>query len=151
MANQFRAHPKHPAVDYLVRLHADVGGQIKVNRKAYDQLVSDMKAVESVIRMFDPGYDVAGIVKRRRINGNPFFKRRTLFRDALSVLRTADKPLSAREMILRMLEAKGVKGAPAARVRSLANGLAHSMRNNTGQAVETVGEGSPMRWRLIPA
>src|SRR5580704_1230813 len=66
MAPQFKAHAKHPAVTHLVRLHADIGGRIKVNRKEYDRLVADMKAVEAVIRMFDPAYDVAGIVKRRR-------------------------------------------------------------------------------------
>lgn len=57
MAPQFKAHAKHPAVDYLVRLHADIGGRIKVNRQEYERLVADMKAVEAVIRMFDPTYN----------------------------------------------------------------------------------------------
>lgn len=66
MAPQFKAHPKHPAVNYLVRLHADIGGRIKVNRQEAEHLASDMKAVEAVIRMFDPAYNVAAIVQRRR-------------------------------------------------------------------------------------
>jgi hypothetical protein len=150
MASQFKAHPKHPAVDYLVRLHADIGGRIKANRKEAQRLAEDMKHVEAVLRMFDPDYNVAAIVQRRRIGGNPFFKRGTLFRDALGTLRDAERPLSAREMILAMLDAKGVKNATAAQIRGLTGGLTNSLRNNEGQAVERVGEGSPMRWRLKP-
>src|ERR1700704_5027561 len=33
MAPQFKAPPKPPAVDYLVRLHADIGGRILENQK----------------------------------------------------------------------------------------------------------------------
>jgi hypothetical protein len=66
MPNQFKAHPDHPAVDYLVRLHADIGGKILQNRKVMERLKDDMKHVEAVIRMFDPSYDVAAIVGRRR-------------------------------------------------------------------------------------
>jgi hypothetical protein len=81
-----------------------------------------MKHVEAVLRMFDPAYNVAAIVQRRRIQGNPWFKRGTLFRDGLSVLRTAQQPLCAREIILGMLAAKGVKNATAAQIRSLTGG-----------------------------
>jgi hypothetical protein len=42
MAPQFKARPKHPAVDYLVRLHADLGGRIEANRKEAAKLADDM-------------------------------------------------------------------------------------------------------------
>jgi hypothetical protein len=32
MSHAFEAHPDHPAVDYLVRLHADLGGRIQANK-----------------------------------------------------------------------------------------------------------------------
>jgi hypothetical protein len=150
MANRFKAHAQHPAVPYLVRLHADIGGRILDARKEAHRLVEDMKHVEAVLRMYDPDYDVAAIVGRRRINGNPWFKRGALFRCALDTLRTADKPLSARELVVGMLAAKGIKDPPAARVRSLTGGVTNSLRNNEGKTVERVGDGSPMRWRLKP-
>lgn len=150
MPTTFKAHPRHPAVDYLVRLHADIGGRIKDNRKQAERLIEDMKHVEAVLRMYDPNYNVAAIIGRRRINGNPWFKRGTLFRCALDTLRTAAKPLTARELVIAMLAAKGIKNVPAARVRSLRGGVTNSLRNNEGKTVESVGEGSPMRWRVKP-
>jgi hypothetical protein len=33
MPHTFKANPDHPAADYLVRLHADLGGRILENRK----------------------------------------------------------------------------------------------------------------------
>lgn len=135
---------------YLARLHADIGGRLLDNRKEAKRLIEDMKHVEAVLRMYDPDYNVAAIIGRRRINGNPWFKRGTLYRCALDTLRTAAKPLTARELVIAMLAAKGIKNAPAARVRSLRGGVTNSLRNNEGKTVECVGEGSPMRWRLKP-
>ncbi len=106
MPQTFKAHPRHPAVDYLVRLHADIGGRILDNRKQAKRLIEDMKHVEAVLRMYDPNYNVAAIIGRRRINGNPWFKRGTLYRCALDTLRTAAKPLTARELVIAMLAAK---------------------------------------------
>lgn len=148
MPRTFRAHSKHPAVPYLVRLHADIGGRIKDNRKQAKRLIEDMKHVEAVLRLYDPNYNVAAIIGRRRINGNPWFKRGTLFRGALDALRKAAKPMTARELVIAMLAAKGIKNVPAARVRSLRGGVTNSLRNNEGKTVVAVGEGSPMRWRL---
>lgn len=150
MAQGFKAHPRHPAVQYLVRLHADIGGRILDNRKQAKRLAEDMMHVEAVLRMYDPNYNVAAIIGRRRINGNPWFKRGALFRGALDTLRTAAGPLSARELVVGMLAAKGIKNPPAARVRSLTGGVTNSLRNNEGKTVERVGEGSPMLWRLKP-
>lgn len=148
MARGFKAHPKHPAVPYLVRLHADIGGRIIDNRKEAKRLVEDMKHVEAVLRMYDPNFNIVAIIGRRRVIGNPWFKRGTLFRCALDTLRKAAKPMTAREMVLAMLAAKGIKDVPAARIRSLRGGVTNSLTNNEGKTVERVGEGSPMRWRL---
>jgi hypothetical protein len=85
MPHTFKAHPDHPAVAYLVRLHADIGGRIQA------------RSVESVIKIFNREYNVAAIAARRRQRTNPWFKRGTLFREALGVLRTATAPMTVRE------------------------------------------------------
>lgn len=134
---------------YLVRLHADIGGRIKINRQEAKRLADDMKHVEAVLRMFDPTYNVAAIVQRRRVHGNPYFKRGTLFREAMGLLRTAEQPLTARDIIAGLLAAKGITNATTAQIRGLCGGLNNSLKNNEGKTVERVGEGAPARWRLI--
>jgi hypothetical protein len=47
----FKAYPKHPAVAYLIRLHADIGGRILENKRQAERLAADAKAVEAVIRI----------------------------------------------------------------------------------------------------
>ena len=149
MAPQFKAHPKHPAVDYLVRLHADIGGRIKVNKLEAERLAQDMKHVEAVLRMFDPNYNVAAIVQRRRVHGNPWFKRGTLFREGVGTLRASEQPLTVREIILATLAAKGITGLTDKQIQVLCGGLNNSLCNNEGKTVERVGDGSPYRWRVI--
>jgi hypothetical protein len=61
MPHAFKAHPKHPAVDYLIRLHADLGGRILENKRQAERLAADMKHVEAVLKMFDPTYSVRAI------------------------------------------------------------------------------------------
>src|ERR1700732_4309533 len=99
MAPQFKAHPDHPAVDYLVRLHADIGGRILENKRQAEKLAADMKHVEAVLKMFDPEFNARAISARRRVTGNPWFKRGTLFRQALDALRAAQRPLTVHELV----------------------------------------------------
>jgi hypothetical protein len=92
MPHQFKAHPGHPAVDYLVRLHADLGGRIQANKAVAVKLATDMLHVEAVLKMFDPEFNCRAISARRKQSTNPWFQRGTLFRAALDVLRTPRRP-----------------------------------------------------------
>jgi hypothetical protein len=48
-----------------------------------------MMQVEAVLQMLQPGFSVAGIAAKRRNKSNPWFKRGTLLRSAVDVLRRA--------------------------------------------------------------
>jgi hypothetical protein len=51
---------------------------------------------EAVVKMLQPGFNVAAIAAKRRNKSNPWFKRGTLFRSAVDVLRRASAPMTAR-------------------------------------------------------
>ncbi len=146
MPHAFKANPDHPAVAYLVRLHADLGGRILENRKEAKRLAESMKHVEAVIRLFNPAYDTRRISVRRRHKGNPWFKRGTLLRHALDVLRKAQGPLTVREITERMLAACGVSGATPKAMRGLIASVQSSLQNHNGKTVARVGQGMPSRW-----
>jgi len=147
MPNAFKAYPKHPAVAYLSRLHADIGGRILENKKQAHRLAADMIAVEAVIRMFDPAFNVRAISALRRVTGNPWFKRGTLFRHALEALRTAKEPMTVRELADAMLVTKGVTADKKQR-NGIEAGVRCSLENHAGKTVERIGEGSPKRWKI---
>ena len=149
MPHAFKPTPDHPAVPFLVRLHADLGGRILENRKEAARLAESMKHVEAVIRLFDPAYDTRRISVRRRYKGNPWFKRGTILRHALDVLRKAQGPLTAREITEAMLTAKGVSGATPKAMRGLIASVQTSLQNHDGKTVGRVGEGMPGRWRIV--
>ena len=46
MPHKFEAHPNHPAVNYLVRLHADTGGKILYNKNEAASLAQSALAVQ---------------------------------------------------------------------------------------------------------
>src|SRR5438552_10312001 len=89
----------------LLRLHAELGGKIKDNKAEAEHLAKAMMHVEAVVKLIDPAHNLRPIAVRRR-KPNPWFRRGTIFRGALDVLRAAEKPLTAREITLRMLAAK---------------------------------------------
>jgi hypothetical protein len=150
MSRAFKVSPQHPAIACLIRLHADLGGKLLESRKQARQLVTSMRHVEAVIRLLDPAYDVRRISMRKRYKGNPWFKRGTVFRRALDVLRRAERPLTVREITEQMLKAKGIINAKSEAVSDLSNGVRISLRKYEGKGVVTVvGEGAPGRWRLI--
>ncbi len=145
MPHAFRPHAKHPAVPFLIRLHADIGGRILENKRQTKRLAADALAVEAVIRMFDPEFNARAIAPRRRVTGNPWFKRGTLFRAALDVLRKAAAPMSVTEIANALLDGRGA--TPKQR-KGIESGLRASLDNHAGKTVVRVGQGVPGRWKL---
>ena len=139
-----------PAMQTLERLHAELGGQILENKEEAQRLAGQMLHVEAVIKMLDPTYNLRRIaVKRRR--PNPWFKRGTVYRRAVDVLRTATEPLTAREIAERVLEAANVANPNKAALADLQGSILASLRNHKGKGIERTNEGAPARWRLNEA
>jgi hypothetical protein len=149
MPHAFRASPKHPAVAYLVRLHADLGGQIQANKDEAIRLGDAMKHVEAVIKLFDPDYSVRAISARRRVRGNPWFKRGSMFRHALDALRKSKVPMTVRQITDAVMASNGIKDATKKQRADLEAGVRSCLERNVGRTVERAGEGVPRLWRLV--
>lgn len=94
------------ALHTLTQLHAELAGKIETNRKHGDKLRAQMVQVEAVMKMLDPDFNARAISAKRRNTGNPWFKRGTLFRSAVDVLRRSPVPMTAREITMAVLEGK---------------------------------------------
>jgi hypothetical protein len=131
----------------LERLHAELGGQILENKEEAQRLAGQMLHVEAVIKMLDPTYNLRRIAVKRR-QPNPWFKRGTVYRRAVDVLRTATEPLTAREIAERVLVAANIERPNKAALADLQGSILASLRNHKGDGVERTNDGSPARWRL---
>jgi hypothetical protein len=66
-------------------LHGELAGKLLANKRETIRLRTAMMQVEAVVKMLQPGFNVASIAAKRRNKSNPWFKRGTLFRSAVNV------------------------------------------------------------------
>jgi hypothetical protein len=133
------------AVYTLSQLHAELAGKFLETRRQGVRLKTAMMQVEAVLQMLQPGFSVAGIAAKRRNKSNPWFKRGTLFRSAVDVLRRASSPMTPREIATALI---ADKAAPATRKQfmDLTAAIHSALRKRDG--VTVVSEGAPAKWRL---
>ena len=127
-----------PAIQTLERLHAELGGKILENKQEHANLAEQMRHVEAVIKMLDPGYNLARITVKRR-QPNKWFKRGTIYRRAVDVPRKATEPMTAPQIGAVILAAEGIE-ATNAEAQSIALTIQHSLKNHEGNGVEIVGK-----------
>jgi hypothetical protein len=114
----------------------ELGGKLLENRQMAQELGEQMLHAEACIKMLDPTYNLARItVKRRKANG--WFKRGTLYRRALDVLRTAEQPLTATDIAWKMLEKADIKNASKTDAQVVAQGILRSLLSTTARASRT--------------
>jgi hypothetical protein len=131
----------------LLEMHATLAGQMQVSNEQFFKIVKEMRAIESVIKMMDPTFKINRIAVRRQ-QPNGWFKRGTILRLCLSVLREAKEPLTVRQIIDRAFIAKGLDpGAEkAAKVKVVFH---NALRNQVGKTIRVIREGPIVRWELM--
>ena len=136
------------AVYTLGLLHAELAGKLLANKREAIRLRTAMLQVEAVVKILEPGFNVARIAAKRRNKSNPWFKRGTLFRSAVDVMRRAGTPMTAREIAEALIAGKAPQ-ATRKQAIDLQVAILAAMRKRNGGTV--VGEGAPARWRLKEA
>jgi hypothetical protein len=133
------------AIYTLSQLHAELAGKFLENHRQGVRLKTAMMQVEAVLLMLQPGFNIKSIAAKRRNKSNPWFKRGTLFRSAVDVLRRAGSAMTVREIATALIADKAV---PATRKQfvDLQAAIHAALRKRDGGAL--TGEGVPARWRL---
>ena len=136
------------AILTLSQLHAELAGKFAENRNAGVKIKTAMMQVEAVLQMLQPSFNVRSIAAKRRNKSNPWFKRGTLFRSAVDVMRRAGTPMTAREIADALIAGKAPQ-ATRKQAKDLQAAILVALRKRNGGTV--VGEGAPARWRLKDA
>jgi hypothetical protein len=122
-----------------------LAGKLLDNKRAAIKLRTAMMQVEAVLQMLQPGFSVAAIAAKRRNKSNPWFKRGTLFRSAVDVMRRAGRPITAREITDALIADKAPQ-ATRKQAIDLQAAILAALRKRNGRTV--VGEGAPARWLI---
>jgi hypothetical protein len=95
------------------------------------------------VKTLVPGFNVASIAAKRRNKSNPWFKRGTLFRSAVDVLRRAGAPMTAREIADALVAGKAPRATRTWAI-DLPAAILAALRKRDGATV--IGDGAPKRW-----
>jgi len=135
------------AVYTLGLLHAELAGKLLANKREAIRLRTAMMQVEAVMKMLNPAVNIRLIAPKRRNTGNPWFKRGTLLRSTIDVLRRAQAPMTVREITDALLAGKTPEATRKQAINVQAAILV-ALRKRNGATV--IGVGAPARWRLEP-
>ncbi len=134
------------ATHTLEQLHAELGGKLLESKRQVERLTQAMQHVEAVLKLLQPDYRLQSIVVRRR-KANPFFKRGTLLRHVLDLLRHVDRPLTPREIVIQLLQAKGVTATPDA-ISRLTGSVLSALQSHKGKGLIAHADTNPGRWSV---
>ena len=132
----------------LEQLHAELAGKLLENKREGKRLTDAMQHVEAVLKLLQPGYSLTRIVVRRR-KSNPWFKRGTVLRHLLGILREAGTPLTPREITERMVKAHGVTDADPAEVAKLTKSVLAALQCHKGKSLVAHVQTHPVRWSIV--
>jgi hypothetical protein len=142
---------KHkPALYALVRLYSEIAGKIKNDKAELAKLKANLAHVAAVIHLLEPAYNLRNITPKRVQARNPWFNKGECLHHALDVLRLADKPLSARQIAIAVLQKRGVHKMTLRLVRLTTNTIYMALKGRRGKSVIAHDDLVPVRWSLSP-
>ena len=135
-------------VTALVRKRAELLGLIERREREAEALRLQLAHLDATLLLFKPDADPAAVRPKRPAQRTGYFRRGTLARACLSLLRRADGPLCTRELALRVLAERGVAAPDRALVRTVTKSVSKALR---GLPRDTVGRepgpGQTVLWR----
>jgi hypothetical protein len=136
-------------VSALVRKRAELAGEIEEAEKRIAQLRADLVHVDAVLRLFDPAAKPEAIPAKRPWRRTGWFADGELPRRVLDTLRTAPEPLSAGEIALRIMAAKGLDAGDARALEVIRDSVRRFLAGRKdGLVRRTGGNGRDVRWRV---
>lgn len=140
---------KHkPALYALLRLHAQLAGDVKAHKKEGHVLRMNLWHVGVVIQILEPGFNVKKIVPKAKRTASIWFERGECIQGTLDVLRKAETPLSARQIALVLLERKGINNPSEKVIEKTGRAVYAGLSFRRGKSVIAGDEMRPVRWSL---
>lgn len=139
----------HPVLHGLLRKRQEIADKLEVAQAQVRQLVLDIDAVDSTIRLFHPDVEI-GAVRIKPVARRHAAVRHEASRVIFATLREAPGPMTTRELVRAVMEARGMNTADHAMVATMVVRMASTLRKlkNRGKLVADKQEGKNQRWGL---
>ncbi len=136
-------------VSGLLRRRQEVADRLEIVQSQVRQLVLDLDALDATLRLFRPDVEI-GVVRIKPIPRRHAAIRHESSRIIYSLLREAKGPLTTRDLVRGIMEARGMNTADHAMVETIRLRLASTLRKlkNRGKLTADQEAGRNMRWAL---
>jgi hypothetical protein len=134
-------------ISALTRKFAKLTGELDHAERRAARLRKDIAAIEATIRVFREDWQADTVAPVRPKRPSRWGGRGVCLRLSLDALRSATEPLTAREIALRVLAARGVEMPDARALWAAAGSVSGALNRRVGQGVVVI-EGYPKRWSL---
>jgi len=139
----------NPVLHGLLRKRQEIADKLELAQSQVRQLVLDIDAVDSTIRLFHPDVEI-GAVRIKPVPRRHAALRHESSRIIFGVLREAPGPMTTREIVRAVMEARGMNTADHAMVQTMVLRMASTLRKlkNRGKLVADSQDGRNRRWGL---
>lgn len=96
-------------ISALVDKRSELAGLIRHYQEEINRLTGDLQHVDATIKLFKPDFDLRTIPAKAHRERNQYFKPGELGRLILDILRTAQEPMTSRQIACAVLDAKSLE------------------------------------------
>ena len=141
----------NPVLHGLLRKRQEIADKLEVAQCQVRQLVLDIDAVDSTIRLFHPDVEI-GVVRIKPVACQHAALRHESSQIIFGVLREAPGPMTTHEIVRAVMGARGMNTADHAMVQTTVLRVASTLRKlrNRGKLVADKQDGKNQRWGLAP-
>jgi hypothetical protein len=133
----------------LIRKRQEVLAEMDAAQSRLQQLILDIDAVDATLRLFQPDIDL-DVVKVRPTPRRHEASRGDTSRLILNLLREAGGPLSRRDIVANIMEARGLNQADRALLATMRERIGASLKGLRQRGrLQTEGQGAGVRWSLM--
>lgn len=137
-------------VEGLKKRRAKLAGELKAAQENMAQMVRDLETLDAALKVVAPDLDIPAIAPKFVRPPSDWSKRGEMSREILGIMRTANKPLTSREIAAQMIVQKGMTASPKLlnlMTRRVATCLRDRREQGRVENAPTRG-GQYLEWRL---
>lgn len=135
-------------VTALIAKYAELSGRKEACEKESAALWEYMMHIQATLSLFKEGFDITSILPKHQYKRNPALKKGEGIREAYSILRAANEPLTSFELAVRILKARGIEEPSKVMIQNLRNSIGTCLRKRQKEGVVVSNGDHPKRWEM---